>query len=242
MNSDGTGHTRITRNDLIEPPGRYDSYPGDWQPIPINAYPRPRGATPLRLPLVPASKACTTPNRTHGAPLSFGSCAPPRLTSGQLTTGTPDANGKRATMDAYLLLNVTPGDSAPPDDADVAITAQVTNVFKQDLSDYAGSLRVNMPVRITDKNNNPSPGGPGAATTQPFQFGFNVPCTATADSQVGSDCSLSTTADSLAPGTILEGRRAIWQIGRARVDDAGPDGNPDTADNTVFAVQGVFVP
>jgi hypothetical protein len=28
-----------------------------------------------------------------------------------------------------------------------------------------------------------------------------------------------------------------------RVDDAGPDGNPDTtADNTVFAVQGVFVP
>jgi serine O-acetyltransferase len=37
--------------------------------------------------------------------------------------------------------------------------------------------------------------------------------------------------------------RTIWQGGRARVDDAGPDGNPDTtADNTVFAVQGVFVP
>jgi hypothetical protein len=28
-----------------------------------------------------------------------------------------------------------------------------------------------------------------------------------------------------------------------RVDDAGPDGNPDTtADNSPFVVQGVFVP
>jgi hypothetical protein len=37
--------------------------------------------------------------------------------------------------------------------------------------------------------------------------------------------------------------RTIWQIGRVRVDDAGPDGNPDTgADNTVLAVQGIFIP
>jgi hypothetical protein len=46
-----------------------------------------------------------------------------------------------------------------------------------------------------------------------------------------------------ANGKIKEGLRAIWQIGRVRVDDAGPDGNPDTAaDNTVVATQGVFVP
>jgi Tol biopolymer transport system component len=234
MNADGTGETPIAQG--TDP---------DWQPIPINAYPRPRGATPMRLPLVPAGKACTTPNRTHGAPLSFGSCAPPQLTSTELTTGTPDANGKRATMDSYLQLNVAPGNPATPlvDEADVAIAARIDNVFKGDLTDYTGSLRVSLPVRITDKNNNPAPGGPGAATTQPFQFGFNVPCTASADSQVGSDCALSTTADSLVPGAILERRRAIWQIGRARVDDAGPDGDPDTAtDNTVFAVQGVFIP
>jgi WD40 repeat protein len=234
MNADGTGRTNITTGTVP-----------DWQPIPINSYPRPRGATPMRLPLVPASKACTTPNSTHGAPLSYGSCTPPQLTSGQLTTGTPDSNGKRATMDGYLLLSVMPGDSSTPavDEADVSIAARVTNVFKQDLSDYTGALRVSLPLRITDKNNNPAPGGPGAATTQPFQYDFNVPCTATADPQVGSDCALTTTADSLTPGTILEGRRAIWQIGRARVDDAGPDGNPGTAtDNTVFAVQGVFIP
>ena len=34
-----------------------------------------------------------------------------------------------------------------------------------------------LPLRITDRNNTPSPGGPGAGTTAPFAFGFDVPCT-----------------------------------------------------------------
>jgi hypothetical protein len=77
----------------------------------------------------------------------------------------------------------------------------------------------------------------------PFQYGFDIPCTPNPTANLGSDCSISTTADTLVPGTIKEGLRAIWQIGRVRVDDAGPDGGPDTtADNTVFATQGVFVP
>jgi hypothetical protein len=87
MNADGSGAARITSGT--------PSYFPDWQPLPINSYPRPRGASPMRLPLVPANRPCTTPNRTHGAPLSFGSCAPPQLTSTELTTGTPDSNGKR---------------------------------------------------------------------------------------------------------------------------------------------------
>ena len=71
----------------------------------------------------------------------------------------------------------------------------------------------------------------------------DIPCTPDPATDTGSDCSISTTADTLVPGTIKESLRTIWQIGRVRVDDAGPDGNPDTgADNTVFAVQGVFVP
>jgi len=243
MNADGTGQTRITRNDQNEF-GRYDTRPGDWQPIPVNAYPRPKGATPLRLPLVPASQPCTAPNRTHGAPLSFGSCAPPTPASGQLTTGTPDSNGKPATMVAFLLLRTIVGDPmAPGDQADVAITARVNDVFRTDLSDYTGSLRASLPVRITDKLNSPSPGGPGAGTTAPFQFGFDIPCTPDPDSQLGSDCSITTSADTLYPSAILEVKRSIWQIGRARVDDAGADGNTATAaDNGVFAVQGVFVP
>src|SRR5687767_4453859 len=40
-------------------------------------HPRPKGSTPLRVPLVPSYNACTTPNRTHGPALAFGSCRPP---------------------------------------------------------------------------------------------------------------------------------------------------------------------
>ena len=41
MNADGSGQTNLTNNAArdVEP---------DWQPIPINAYPRPVGASPLR--------------------------------------------------------------------------------------------------------------------------------------------------------------------------------------------------
>jgi hypothetical protein len=145
-------------------------------------------------------------------------------------------------MEAYIQLTTIVGTSTTP--ADVQITTALEDVFNKDLSDYTGQLRAELPIRITDKNNTPSPGGPGAATTEPFLFGVDVPCTATpADATVGSDCALSTTADTLYPGAIVAGKRAIWQMGRGRIDDSGPDGNPDTtADNTVFLAQGVFVP
>jgi Tol biopolymer transport system component len=234
----GSNDTALTSGDTT-----WDQQP-DWQPIPINSYPRPKGATPLRLSLVPAYQQCTSPNNTHGAPLSHGSCSPPQLTSSELTVGTPDSNGKRTTMDAYIQLTTIVGNpGTPADEADVQITVNANNVFTKVLSDYTGSLRANLPVRITDRNNTPSPGGPGAATTVPFLFGFDLPCTPTADSTIGSDCAIATSADTLYPGAIVEGKRAIWQMGQGRLDDAGPDGDPTTtADNTVFAVQGVFVP
>jgi hypothetical protein len=234
MNADGTGVTDTGVTGTT----------GSWQPIPINTYPRPKGATPMYVPLVPANKQCSGPNTTHGAPLSFGSCKPPQLTSGQLTTGTPDSNGLPVRMEASLRLRVIPGNSATPqNEADVKIDAHLNDVFDKSLDDYTGALRASLPLRITDKDNTPSPGGPGAGTTVPFQYGFDIPCTPDPDPKIGSDCSISTTADTLVPGTIKESLRTIWQIGRVRVDDAGPDGNPDTAaDNTVFAVQGIFIP
>jgi hypothetical protein len=234
MNPDGTGVTDLGQA----------GYLPDWQPIPINSYPRPRGASPMRISLVPANQQCTSPNKTHGAPFAFSSCAPPQLASGQLTTGTPDSNSLPVRMTASLLLRVVTGNSSTSaDEADVRIDADLNDVFNKDFSDYSGALRASMPLRVTDKDNTPSPGGPGAATTTPFPYGFDIPCTPDPAVNVGSDCSISTTADTLVPGTIKESLRTIWQVGRVRVDDAGPDGNPDTvADNTVFAVQGVFVP
>jgi tripartite motif-containing protein 71 len=51
-------------------------------------YERPSGATPIRVPLVPAFKACSSPNSTHGAPLNFPSCSPPDPASGTVMSGT----------------------------------------------------------------------------------------------------------------------------------------------------------
>ena len=70
-----------------------------------------------------------------------------------------------------------------------------------------------------------------------------MPCTATGDTTVGSTCSVNTTADAvLVPGAVKEGRRSIWQLGQVQVFDGGSDGVVSTNPNTLFAVQGVFVP
>jgi hypothetical protein len=68
---------------------------------------------------------------------------------------------------------------------------------------------------------------------QDFTYSFAVPCAATADNGVGANCALDTTADALVPGTVREGRRAIWQLGAVSVRDGA--GAP-------FMTQGVFVP
>ncbi len=60
----------------------------------VSGYPRPKGATPVHVALVPAFSECMAPGRTHGAPLSFGSCAPPVRRSQPVTIGTPEANGR----------------------------------------------------------------------------------------------------------------------------------------------------
>jgi hypothetical protein len=90
-----------------------------------------------------------------------------------------------------------------------------------------------VPLRITDKSNTPYPGGPGPGTAQDFTFTWSVPCTATSDPNIGSSCNLFTTADTLLPGSALEGRRAIWQTQEIEVRDGA--GQP-------FLRQGVFVP
>jgi hypothetical protein len=64
------------------------------------------------------------------------------------------------------------------------------------------------------------------------------------DQTIGAACALSTTADAvLGASTAKEGARALWELGQVEVRDGGADGDADTTgDNSVFAVQGVFVP
>ena len=202
-----------------------------------SGYPAPRGAGPMYVSLVPAYQACTASNRSHGSPLAFPSCAPPALASPNLTVGVGDGTPPVARSIASLRLAVHPGASGPPDDSDVTLRFSITNVFNSaDLSDYTGELDGRLTVRLTDRQSS----GPG--TTSDFPFAFKSGCAATADTLVGATCSLNTTFNAVLPGSVVDAQRAIWGLDQARIYDGGPDGDADTPDNSLFEVQGVFVP
>ena len=214
-------------------------------------YVRARGATPVELSLVPAFNRCRSPNRSHGAPLSYQSCAPPEQASGNVTVGTPDANGAGSRMVGTVGLRVCVSSACAA--GDVRIHASVTDVRclpgetacgpanSASGSDYTGELQAVTRLRITDDYNGPAL--TDSATTLDTPFSATVPCTATAtDQAIGSACALATTANALIPGAVSAGHRAIWQLGPVEVYDGGTDGDAQTDGNTLFLRQGVFVP
>ena len=121
-------------------------------------YARPQGATPTRLSLAPAYRECTQPNRTHGEPLAYVSCAPPLRASDHLTVGTPDANGQPASSVGLARLRVLPGDPATvEDEADVALELSMSDVrVAPTLEDYSGELAPSIQLRVTDGYNGAS--------------------------------------------------------------------------------------
>jgi len=210
---------------------------------------RPKGASPLRASLVPSYKACATPNRTHGAPLAFPSCNPPVQSSSYLTVGTPDANGAPANSVGSILLKVK---TTSPED--VLITSSITDVRCQpaesasvctsanaaDGPDYSGELQGNATIRISDHYN--GPGLNEAATVVDIPFPVNASCVNTAATNVGGTCTTNTTANAVVPGSVKDTQRAVVEIGQLQVNDGGADGLVSTADNTLFEVQGIFIP
>jgi hypothetical protein len=223
---------------------------------PIAGYPRPVGAHPLRTALVPAYEVCTSPNRQHGPPLADASCAPPVQRSPVLTIGTPDANGFGAASISSVKLKYG-GNPAPPEDSVVQPVIKITDVHCRVTndacpagagSDFVGRVLVRMSVQITDKFNGPA--STESATVQEMPIEIPVDCVAVSGS-VGSRCDLTTSLDSLYPGSVLDAKRAIWQVGDVTVRDPGPNGTgygagcPETCgdgDESVFMRQGIFVP
>ncbi len=157
VNADGSGLTDVSGV------GEDQVFTPAWQGIPITAYPRPKAAPSIRAPLVPAYRPCDTGLATlvHGAPLAAPSCAASGLTSSQLTLGTPDSNGQAAGSTAQVRIariGESPIDATNGDQADIAYEFTVTDVRRSsDLSDYAGALRVDAPLRLTDKDSTPAP-------------------------------------------------------------------------------------
>jgi hypothetical protein len=238
--ADGTRVFFETAESLV--PTDTDTVQDVYSSSPAGFYPRPKGATPFRAALVPAFQACTSPNRSHGAPLAFSSCKPPTQTSGYLTIGTPDANLKGSNSIGFAQFTAVTGNSSTTaDEADVKIEVSITDVRrKADLADYTGQLQLLPSLRVTDRISGSAPVDP--ATVSDFDFPVTVPCNATADLNIGSACHVATTADSVLPGSILEVKRTIIAMGQVRVFDGGSDGLASTAGNSLFAVQGLFAP
>jgi hypothetical protein len=230
-NADGSNPQLVSSNS-------YNEQGPDWQPIP-QGYPRPKGASPFYASLVPAYQSCAAANRTHGSPLAFPSCSPPARTSSNLTVGTPDANGAAAASVGWMSLATKPGNSGTTaDEADVRVVAQITDVRNAgSLTDYTGELGLRLPLRVTDRDNT----GAGPATVQDATLGIPIPCAATATTP-GATCTAVTTVEAVVPGAVKEGVRSVWELSQLRVDDGGPDGDFDTPGNSLFAVQGIFVP
>ena len=212
---------------------------------------RPQGASPMRVSFVPAYKACTASNRTHGAPLAFPSCAPPAPASDFLTVGSPDANGAGARSTAGMTLRVT---TTSPQDILISVhisdvrckpstSASVCNSPNSaDGPDYSGELQGNATIRISDHYN--GPGLNEAATVQDIPFPINVPCANTADTSTGGTCNITTCSTCIGPPRgDIGGQRTVVGITQFRIDDGGGDGQVTTpSDDTVFMRQGVFIP
>jgi hypothetical protein len=210
---------------------------------PLDGYARPKSATPVNIRLVPAFEECTSADAAHGAPLAVPSCNPPEPASDHLTVGTPDSNGRPAGFTGDIQLKVvgeSPIDPENGDQADVEIRASLADVRRRsDLFDYTGELQALLTLRITDRHNGGDNDDPATSTDVPFAF--TVPCAATAGPE-GASCSVTTSADGVTAGVVRESRRAVWELDQVRVLDGGADGNAETPDNTLFAVQGTFTP
>jgi hypothetical protein len=96
-------------------------------------------------------------------------------------------------------------------------------------------------IRISDHYN--GPGLNEAATVQDIPFPTTVTCAATADTSIGGFCSVATSANAIVPGAVITNQRAIIESAQITASDGGVDGLvSSTADNSVFAVQGIFLP
>ena len=187
-------------------------------------------------------------------PLAFRSCNPPVQSSNFLTVGTRDANGAAANSIGFVLIKVN---ATSPEDvlysgtiSDVrckpAADASVcSNANAADGHDYSGDLQGNFVARVTDHFNGPI-GGSGGTETATAQDWPNNPfifhCVNTPDTSIGGLCTVDTSRPLIPVPYWFEGKRLNVQITQIQVSDGGPDGDVFTEDNTLFAVQGLFVP
>ena len=192
---------------------------------------------------VPAYRACSAPNRTHGPPLAFPSCAPPSRTSSHLTVGTADANGAPTRTVASLRLTAIPGDPATTaDEADVRLTFDASDIWRDTTPLGGGFVRVKVKLglRITDRNNYPATGTVGA--TGDISLSAVTTCNTVGPPDGPATCALDTTLDALVPSSCGSAAARSGSCRRSRFSTGVDDFNPTTEPNDLFLTPGVFVP
>ena len=216
-------------------------------------HPRPKGATPIRMTLVPAYAQCAAPNRTHGPSLAFASCNPPAQTSAQATVGTPDAFGGAANANGHLRLTQFANFNM---EADMLVDVVLNDVRcvptgarcgmpnASGPADYSGEMQFSFAFRLSDHWNATTPGGgTDAATIQDYTMNGAWPCVQSGSTSIGSTCNLDSSLNAFMPGAVKPSKRAVWELDAVRLYEGGADGDGDTsADNTVFMRPGVFIP
>jgi hypothetical protein len=205
-------------------------------------YEVPESAPTIAVSIVPAFTPCGTPgnpsNAMHSPPLAVASCNPPQ-------PGGVARIGSQATLSAEL--SAVPGDANPSNgnQADLAITANLTDITTSGGLDYTPNssgpdMTLYARLRFTDLNNGLSGNDPGTAAD--LDFSVPLDCAATPNPNRGSTCSANTSADTVTPGAVKEDRSTILQTFRLRVNDSGANGIRGDSDDRIFATQGVFVP
>jgi hypothetical protein len=73
---------------------------------------------------------------------------------------------------------------------------------------------------------------------------FVFRCFSTADTSVGSTCNIDTSRPLIPQPYWFDGKRVVIEMEQIQVRDGGADGNTfsDPDKNTLFAVQGIFIP
>jgi hypothetical protein len=218
----------------------------DWQPRhqTLPGHPRPQSAGPIRVSLVPAYTRCVFPDRTHGPPLASESCSNPDQLSSSVTVGTSESNGHPANFVGHVTIKPLIGNPGTlAEDADVRVAVTMSDIRRRfdEATDYTGELQANLTLRMTDRFSGAT--ADVSATMKDIPLSIDMQCVPTSAAGIGSSCATTTTADSLTPGMVFEGKRTVWEVSQVRVIDGGEDGLMSTpVDNTIFAKQGIFVP